>query len=107
MKWDLDYQKKRGIVYRAADKLSSEVEQKIYRVCKRAYRDLHLSGYARMDLRLTADNQVYLLEANPNPELVYGGELSDSAEAVGLSYEALLQRIITLGCSYRAQWQAD
>ena len=107
VKWDLEYQKKRGIVYRAADKLSSEVEQKIYRVCKRAYRDLHLSGYARMDLRLTADNQVYLLEANPNPELVYGGELSDSAEAAGLSYEALLQRIITLGRSYRAQWQAD
>ncbi len=107
VKWDLDYQKKRGIVYRAADKLSSEVEQKIYRVCKRAYRDLHLSGYARMDLRLTADNQVYLLEANPNPELVYGGELSDSAEAVGLSYEALLQRIITLGRGYRAQWQAN
>jgi D-alanine-D-alanine ligase len=107
VKWDLDYQKKRGIVYQEAKDLPPEVTQSIHRICKRAYRDLHLSGYARMDLRLTPDNKVYLLEANPNPELVFGGELSDSAEAAGISYEQLLQRILTLGHSYRAQWQIE
>jgi len=105
VKWDIDYQKKRGIVYKAAEKLPAGIEPKIARLCKRAYRDLNLSGYARMDLRLTPDDRIYLLEANPNPDLVYGGELADSAEAASISYDALLQRILGLGRSYRAEWQ--
>ena len=104
VKWDLDYQKKRGIVYRAAEKLPEGIEPKISRLCKRAYRNLNLSGYARMDLRLTQDNRIYLLEANPNPELSYGGEFADAAESSGLSYDALLQRILNLGLSYRPAW---
>jgi len=45
---------------------------------------------------------VYLLEANPNPQLAIGEDFADSAAAVGLSYENLLQKIITLGLSYEA-----
>jgi D-alanine-D-alanine ligase len=105
VKWDLDYQKKRGIQYRQADKFPAGLEQRIERLCKRAYRTLNLTGYARMDLRLTADGRIYLLEANPNPELSYGGEFADSAEIAGYSYDGLLERIIGLGLSYRAQWQ--
>lgn len=106
VKWDLDYQKRQGIKYKQADEIPTAVAQRIERVCKRAYRILNLSGYARMDLRLTEDGRVYLLEANPNPELSYGGEFADSAEVAGYSYDALLERIIKLGLSYRAQWQA-
>src|SRR5438552_7002405 len=30
---------------------------------------LFLSGYARLDYRLTEDGQIFLLEANPNPQI--------------------------------------
>jgi D-alanine-D-alanine ligase len=105
VKWDLDYQKKRGIEYRAADKIDADLQKKIINICKRTYRNLNLTGYARMDLRLTPDGQVFVLEANPNPELSYGGELADSAEKDGLSYPQLIQRIVSLGLGYRAEWQ--
>ncbi len=107
VKWDLDYQKKRGIVYEQADSLPDGMQAKIDRICKRTCRDLHLTGYIRIDLRLTAEGEVYVIEANPNPELSYGGEFADSAEKAGYSYEKLLSRILQLGLSYRAQWQVE
>lgn len=105
VKWDLEYQKKRGIVYEAAKKLPEGVETRINRICKRAYRALNLTGYARMDLRLTPEGKLSLLEANPNPQLSFGDEFAESAETAGISYDQLLQRILNLGLSYRAQWQ--
>jgi D-alanine-D-alanine ligase len=105
VKWDLEYQKKLGVTTRAAKDLSPALEQKILRICKRSYRILNLSGYARIDLRLTEDDTIYVLEANPNPQLSYGEDFAESAEAAGLSYEALLERILALGLSYRAHWQ--
>ena len=94
-------------MYGPAGELPDNMEPAIAKVCKRAYRDLNLTGYARMDLRLTPEGKIYILEANPNPELSYGGEFADSAEAVGIGYEQLLGRIVTLGMNYRAQWQLE
>ncbi|MCP3981740.1 MAG: ATP-grasp domain-containing protein [bacterium] len=105
VKWDLDYQKKWGIRYDKAKEIPADIEPRLNRICKRAYRALNISGYARMDLRLTPDNELYLLEANPNPQLSYGDEFAESAESAGMSYDELLQRILNLGRSYRAQWQ--
>lgn len=104
VKWDYEYQKKHGISWGRADKIPAELAERINRVCKRAYRALHLTGYARIDLRLTDDDSFYVLEANPNPDLSYGGEFAEAAEAAGLSYKALLDRILRLGLNYRAKW---
>ena len=64
-----------------------------------------MSGYARIDLRLDADGRMYVLEANPNPQLAYGEDFAESAEHAGIGYEALLQRIVNLGLSWRPAWQ--
>lgn len=105
VKWDAKYQKKMGVTTRAARGLSNGLEAKILKLCKRVYRALNLSGYARMDLRLTEDGRAYILEANPNPNLSYGEDFAESAEKVGISFEALLQRILNLGLSYKAAWR--
>ena len=68
----------------------------IRNLCKRIYRVLELSGYARIDLRLDADGRVYVLEANPNPQLAYGEDFAESAEKAGVSYDGLIQRIVNL-----------
>src|SRR3989454_11097907 len=52
LKWNPDYQKKVGLVTKPAD-LPPEVQRKVERLSKRIYRLLSLSGYARMDYRLT------------------------------------------------------
>ncbi len=103
VKWDAKYQKKVGVETGPAKDLSDDLRQRIVKLCKRAYRILGLSGYARMDLRLTESGDFYLLEANPNPQLAYGEDFAESAEADGISYEQLLQRILNLGLRYRAR----
>ena len=82
------------------------LDQHIARLCKRIYKALCLSGYARMDLRLAPDGQVYLLEANPNPEVAYGEDLAESAETAQISYEKLMGKILSLGFRYRLRGQA-
>lgn len=106
VKWDVEYQKKLGIKTKAAEDLPNGVKTQISHICKRIYRALNLSGYARIDLRLTSEGKAYVLEANPNPNLSYGEDFAESAETVGVTYEALLQKIINLGLRYQAAWQA-
>ncbi|MHC4403915.1 MAG: D-alanine--D-alanine ligase family protein, partial [Planctomycetota bacterium] len=105
VKWDLEHQKRYGIETGPAKDFPPGMREKIVKVCKRIYRLLSLSGYARMDLRLTAEGKIYALEANPNPNLEYGEDLAESAHTVGLPYEALLQRILNLGRRYQAPWR--
>ena len=47
--------------------------------------------------------RVYLLEANPNPNLAYGEDFAESAEVSGMSYEALLDRILRLGLRWEPE----
>ena len=100
VKWSAKYQRKYGIKTREA-KLPDDVAGRIQYLCKRVYRSLDLSGYARIDLRMDSDGKPYVIEANPNPQLGYGEDFAESAERVGVSYEQLLQRIILTGLQWR------
>ena len=44
-----------------------------------------------------------MIEANPNPQLGYGEDFAESAERMGISYEQLLQRIISTGLQWRPE----
>ncbi len=101
-KWNTNYQKKYGIMTGPAD-LTPEMAARVQHLCKRVYRTLDLSGYARIDMRLDADGRVYVLEANPNPQLAYGEDFAESAEHGGVQYEALLQMIINNGLRWRPE----
>jgi D-alanine-D-alanine ligase len=103
VKWSVKYQKKYGIDSGAAKDLPDGVADKIQHVCKRAYRALELSGYARIDLRLDEAGNVWVLEANPNPQIARGEDFAEAAAKMGMNYEAVLQRIINLGM----RWQPE
>jgi len=105
-KWDLKHQTQLGVVTQAAKDLPPGADVAIAKLCKRVYRSLYLSGYARLDLRLAPSGIPYVLEANPNPNLTYGEDFAESAEAVGVEYLELLQRILSLGLNYKAAWRS-
>ena len=105
VKWSRVYQKKRGI-RTAAAKLPEDLGDQIQHLCRRIYRTLDLSGYARIDLRLDEHGKVYVLEANPNPQLAYGEDFAESAERAGITYPDLLQRIVNLGLRWRPERNA-
>ncbi|TWU17568.1 Ddl-like protein [Novipirellula galeiformis] len=104
VKWNQNYQKKHGITTEEAKDLDDATKLKLSKLCKRVYRALNMSGYARMDLRMTAAGEIYVIEANANPNIEYGEDFAESAETIEISYEMLLQRILNLGLRYKAAW---
>ena len=96
VKHNPEYQKKHGIDIRRAEGLDPAIERHVARTTRRAYRMLELDGYARIDYRLTAAGELYLLEANPNPEIAEKEEFASAAAAAGLRYRALLARLLSL-----------
>jgi D-alanine-D-alanine ligase len=100
VKWSTQYQKKHGIMTDRA-RLDVATIERMQRIAKRAYRALDLSGYARIDVRMDEEERIYVLEANPNPNMAYGEDFSESAEAHGVSYERLLDRLIALGLRWK------
>ena len=105
VKWDRKYQERHGIATGPAKDLEPELQKRLHRWAKRIFRALHMSGYARLDLRMRSDGTVFLLEANANPDLTYGEDFAESAHAAGIDYGALLTRIVKLGRSYMPEWR--
>ena len=103
VKWSVKYQMKYGIDSGPASDLSDVTVGKIHHLCKRAYRALELSGYARIDLRMDEAGNVWVIEANPNPQIARGEDFAASAERAGLAYEMVLQRIVNMGL----RWQPE
>ena len=96
-KWDEDYRKRWGLENQFAEQLDPVLVRNIEQTCKRIYHLLTIDGYARLDLRLTADNRVYFIEANPNPILAPDEDFAQSALKANLPYPQLIDRIIRLG----------
>ncbi|MBP6863849.1 MAG: ATP-grasp domain-containing protein [Candidatus Didemnitutus sp.] len=96
-KWDEAYRQKWGLENRFAEGLEPAVVREIESVCKRIYHLLTIDGYARIDLRLNAQNEVYFIEANPNPALAPDEDFAQSAMQTGLTYPQLIDRLARLG----------
>src|SRR5712692_1281113 len=95
-KWDDAYRKRWGIQNIFAELLPDAIAQQIARICKKVYQVLRIRGYGRIDLRVTSEGEIVILEANPNPNLDREDEFAQSAMKMGLTYESLVQRILRL-----------
>ena len=61
-----------------------------------AFHALRLRDYARIDLRVTSDEQIFVIEVNPNCYLERESEFARAAAEGGLAYDALIARILEL-----------
>jgi D-alanine-D-alanine ligase len=93
-KWDKSYRERKGIRNVLARPLARSVRDRIGVTCRTAYRALWLRDYARLDLRLTPDGRVWLLEANANPFISYGHDMANAAAKAGMEYADFIQRIV-------------
>jgi D-alanine-D-alanine ligase len=96
-KWDEEYRKRWGLQNQFAQGLEPTLVTLIEQTCRRIYRLLTIDGYARIDLRVTPDNTVYFIEANPNPILAEDEDFAQSAKKANLEYPQLIDRIMRLG----------
>jgi len=105
VKWDRKYQQKHGIGTGPAENLPEGLPSRMARLARRIYRALNLSGYARIDLRVTPEGQLFVLEANANPNLAQTEDFALSAQSSGVDYERTLERIMSCGLGYQAAWR--
>ncbi|WP_295559529.1 ATP-grasp domain-containing protein [uncultured Hyphomicrobium sp.] len=101
-KWDPEYQDQAGVMTGPAE-ISEKLAAKLEKLSREIYRLLSLSGYARLDFRVTPSEDVYLIEANPNPQIASDEDFASSAEYAGIQYPELIERLIRFGMNYNPE----
>ena len=76
--------------------LSEELTARIQKVALDSFQALRLRDYARVDLRVTSKEEIYVIEVNPNCYLERNAEFATAALKDGLEYPALVNRILEL-----------
>lgn len=93
-KWDEEYRRKKKIKNVFAKGVSDELTRRIGEICSTAFHALWLQDYGRVDVRLAHDDEVYVLEVNPNPFIAAEHEMAEAAAKAGLKYNAFIERIV-------------
>ncbi len=100
-KWDPQHEAYHKTIPSCPAKLDKKIEKKVNEIAVKAFRAMGCRDYARVDMRLNNQNELFVLEVNPNPDLTEGAGFMRSAEASGISYENALLKIIKLAWARR------
>lgn len=89
-----------------AENLDDETISRLTRTALAAYHAVKLRDYGRIDMRLSAQGEVYVIEANPNPWLASGHEFAMAAKESGRSYTDLIGEIVDMAMERSAKTKA-
>src|ERR1700744_456636 len=76
--------------------IDEEIAAKLNEIAIKAYRAVKLRDYGRIDMRVSSQGEIYVIEANPNPWLSSGQEFAMAAKKSGLSYTQMIGEIVDL-----------
>ncbi|OGB63607.1 MAG: hypothetical protein A2Y94_14420 [Caldithrix sp. RBG_13_44_9] len=93
--YECKYQKGKSL-YIVPAKITANVTQKLQDLARTAYQALGCRHYARVDFRLSEDNQPFCLEVNTLPGMTATSLVPKAAKAVGINFNQLVERIIQL-----------
>jgi D-alanine-D-alanine ligase len=93
-KWNETYRKKWGITNGPARELPDGIGKELTKLGRNVYRWLKIRGFGRLDVRLTPQGELFVIEANPNPSLAQDEDFAQSAAGAGIAYDALIQQIL-------------
>ncbi len=96
VKWEKDTEAYKVTKSAPADDLDEKTAEKLASTAMSAFRALKLRDYARIDMRLNAKGEVYVIEANPNPWLSSNSEFYMAAKKSGRSYTDMIETIVEL-----------
>ena len=80
--------------YKVPAPLSEEITKRMQADAVKMYKTLGLKNYARIDFRMTEDEDIYFLEANTLPGMTASSLVPKSAKAIGIDFPELLEIII-------------
>ena len=85
--------------------VSHDLRKRIEDVALRTYRAFDCRDYARVDLRIDAHEQPYVVDVNPNPDITPEGGFAGACLAAGYSYGAAISNIVSMAVTRRNRRQ--
>jgi len=76
--------------------LSEDITAQMQKIAEDVFTALRIKTYARMDFILNANNEIYCLEANTLPGMTPTSLLPQEANAIGMDFESLCEKIIEI-----------
>jgi D-alanine-D-alanine ligase len=95
-KWDETSAEFKGTESVLAEGLPPELVARLQKAATDAYRACRVRDYGRVDLRVADTGDIYVIEVNASCYLESGSEFATAAQAAGLEYDALINRIAEL-----------
>jgi len=86
--------------------VSEALRARIEQVALATYRAFDCRDYARVDLRIDKDDQPYVVDVNPNPDICPDGGFAGACYAAGYSYGEAISNIIAMALARRNRRQA-
>jgi len=98
-KWDPHHESYHKTIPICPAPLPKNIEIRAKEIAFKAFKVMGCRDYARVDMRLSKDNKLYVLEVNPNPDITEGAGFMRSAEHAGMTYGQALKRIVKYALS--------
>lgn len=89
----------REIAIQCPAKLSDELTEYAKNIAIQAFNALGCHDCARIDMRLNADEKLYILEINSLPSLGEHGSYVAAAEKMGMDFTALINRLVDVAAA--------
>ena len=93
-KWDPHHESYHKTIPICPAPLPKNIEKRAKELAFRAFKVMGCRDYARVDMRLSKNNKLYVLEVNPNPDITEGAGFMRSAQHAGMTYAQALKRIV-------------
>jgi D-alanine-D-alanine ligase len=92
-KWNTGSEEDLGAAPRCPADLSPELTAECQRIALAAWKAVGGAGYGRVDMRIDAQGQPWILEVNANPDISPDAGLARMARTVGIDYADLIRSV--------------
>jgi len=93
-KWDPHHESYHKTIPLCPAPIPKNIEKRAKELAFRSFKVMGCRDYARVDMRLSKDNKLYVLEVNPNPDITDGAGFMRSVQHSGITYAQALKRIV-------------
>jgi len=95
-KWDPHHEAYHKTIPICPSPLPKRIEKEAGEIALKCFKTMGARDYCRVDMRLSKENKLYVLEVNPNPDLTADAGFMRSAKYAGIPYRKALKRIVML-----------
>jgi len=93
-KWLEDHPLYQATPSRCPADITPQLRQRLHDCALAVFHCLDANAYGRVDFRVDAQERLYVLEFNPNPDITPGAGFSKALQAAGLSYRDFVSKAL-------------